>query len=65
MWSHEHRTHPYVDRLVVYVLYIAVVSFNYGLLFTFCFATIVVDIINVLDTSFHVLEDCMHHILKS
>ena len=37
---------------------------NYGLVFSFCIASIDKNIVQVPDTSFYVLEDCMHHFLK-
>ena len=45
------------DALLQYFL-------NYGLVFSFGIATIDMNIVEVLDTSFHVFEDCIHHFLK-
>ena len=45
------------DTLLQYFL-------NYGLVFSFGIATIDENIVEMLDTFFHVFEDCIHHFLK-
>ena len=45
------------DALLQYFL-------NYGLMFSFGIATIDKNIVEVPDTSFHVIEDCIDYFLK-